>query len=148
MEPWDNDDYERPIETYEGYLGHWFDGSLFAEPELAPLAKFDFDKYTELVEECCDGERQLSIALPSGPITISYSAYDGIVEILDQLRTVKVCIDNGPPDAGPASGATVVFFIADGISKSELENSITAVAKALESDFSALARANNGHTSG
>src|SRR5271157_1976985 len=105
MELWDNDDYERPIESYPGYLGHAFDGDINAQSELAPLLDFDFRKYSELVDGC-GGERHLNVVLPSGRIAISFNAYDGIVAILDQLPTVKVLLDNGPPDAGPASGGT------------------------------------------
>jgi hypothetical protein len=37
MELWDNDDYESPIESYLGYLGHYFDGDFHAGTELKPL---------------------------------------------------------------------------------------------------------------
>jgi hypothetical protein len=140
MEIWDNDDRERPIETYPGYLGLTWDGDFHAQPELKPLHDFDLMQYSELVDDL-GGERQLDIVLPSGPMAILFSAYDGIASLLDQLPTVKVYLDNGPPDAGPASGGTCLFFIADGVSERDLEASIAALASALKSDFASLKRA-------
>jgi hypothetical protein len=109
MEIWDNDDYETPIEEYTGYLGLTFDGTFSAETPLQPLTSIDLRKYSELVDEH-GGERRLNIALPSGKIAILFRAYDSIAHILDQLPTVKGYLDNGPPNAGPASGGTCVFF--------------------------------------
>ena len=37
MELWENDDYERPIETYPGYLGLAHDGTVMLGSELEPL---------------------------------------------------------------------------------------------------------------
>lgn len=137
MELWTSVDYERPFETYPGYLGHFFDGDFHAEPELKPLQSFDFRKYGELLEEH-GGERQLRLPLASGVSEISIAAYDHIVHVLDQLPTIKVCLDNGPPDAGPASGGTYVFFVADGVSELDLKASIAALTVALLSDFTSL----------
>ena len=47
-------------------------------------------------------------------------------------------LDNGPPNAGPASGGTYIFFVADGVSRPELEASINALAMALTSDLASL----------
>jgi hypothetical protein len=137
MEVWKNDDYERPIETYPGYLGLTYDGDFLAQPELLPLKEFDLRTYSELVDEH-GGTRQVKLRLPTGPITIQFNAYDDISNILDQLPTVKVYLDNGPPDAGPASGGTCLFFIADDVGEFELKTSIAALATALKSDLCAL----------
>ena len=83
------------------------------------ISHIAFRKYSELVDDR-DGERRLTVALPSEPITILFNAYDGVAQILDQLPTVTVRIDNGPPNAGPASGGICVFFIADGVSETQL----------------------------
>lgn len=137
MELWSDDDYERPIESYPGYLGLWFDGSFSAETELKPLQNFDFRKYGELIEEHGE-ERQLKVLIASGVIGITVRAYDGIVELLDQLPTVTVYLDNGPPDAGPASGGTYVFFVTEGVSEADLRQSIEGLAVALRADFNSL----------
>ena len=78
--------------------------------------------------------------LATASLTILFSAYDDAARILDQLPTVNVFLDSGPPDAGPASGGTCVFFIADGVSGRELEASIIALATAVRSDFASLER--------
>jgi hypothetical protein len=137
MEIWDNEDRETPIEEYSGYLGLTWDGTFLTQPELRPLQDFDFRKYSELADDH-GGERRLDVHLPSGPITILFNPYDDIAHILDQLPTIKVYLDNGPPDAGPASGGTCVFFIADGVSETDLRASIAALATALNSDFALL----------
>ena len=58
--------------------------------------------------------------------------------MVGKLPTVTVYLDNGPPDAGPASGGIHLFFVADGVSKAELEASINALAQALRSDLALL----------
>jgi hypothetical protein len=145
MELWDNYDRETPFEEYPGYLGYSWDGDFHAQSELAPLSNFDLLKYSELVDDR-GGERQLNVVLPSGPITISFNAYDSMANILDQVPTVNVRLDNAPDDS-PASGTLCVFFIADGISKTELKVSVDALAKALKSDFTSLEKPSQGSPS-
>lgn len=137
MEIWDCDDFERPIETYHGYLGHYYDGSFFAEPALHPLRDFDFRKYSELVE-VRGGERKLRIALALKTITISFDVYEDVANVLDQLPTVKVYLDRGLRDAGPASGGTCLFFAAEGFSDADLRASIASLAAALKADSALL----------
>jgi hypothetical protein len=114
------------------------------ESELAPLLDFDFLTYSELVDDR-GGERRLNVVLPSGPITILFNAYDGIADILDQLPTVNVRLDNSSDD-GPASGSLCVFFIADGVSETELKVSVSALAETLKSDFNSLEKTAQGST--
>ena len=142
MEIWESDDYERPIETYPGYLGYYFDGSLELEPELQRLATIYLNGYDQNFVE---NSRKISLSLKSGNIKISFegSGYeDDFIEILDQLPTVRVVIDNGPPDAGPASSGSIIFFQAASVSGDELRSSVDALAGALESDIKSLKRAN------
>jgi len=137
MERWTHDDYETPIESYLGYLGLYFDGSFSAETPLQSLSDFDFWKYGELIDDH-GGERRLSIPIGSRTVEITVYADDGIVGVLDQLPTVKVLIDNGPGDWGPASGPIYVFFIADDVNETDLKESIDRLALALQSDFASL----------
>ena len=125
-----------------GYLGYSYDGDFHAESELSPLLDFDFRKYNELVDEC-GGERRLNVILPSGPITILFNAYDDIANILDRLPTVNVRLDNFPDDS-PASGSLCVFFIADGVSETELKVKVSALAEALKSDLASLEKTAQG----
>ena len=113
------------------------DYDFFPGTELKPLKNINLRKYGELVDEH-GGERGLNIDLRSGKITILYRAYDSIVKILDQLPTVKVCYDAHSSGLGPASAAIYVFFIADGVTETELEASIAALTTALKSDFASL----------
>jgi hypothetical protein len=115
MELWDNYDRETPFDEYPGYLGYWWDGDFHAESELAPLSNFDLLAYNELVDDR-GGERQLNVVLPSGPITISFNAYDSMANILDQLPAVNVRLDNAPDDS-PASGTLCVFSLLMALAK-------------------------------
>ncbi len=143
MEIWENDDDERPIETYPGYLASVWDGTFVSEPILKPLEGFDFRKYSELVDDD-GGQRQLSVALDWRIVPILFTAYDDVARTLDQLPTIKVYLDNGPPDAGPASGGTYLFFIADDFTELAVEQSIAALAAALEADFAFLEGSSRG----
>jgi hypothetical protein len=138
MELFLSDDYETPLEEYPGYLGLTWDGEFNAADEaLRPLGEFDLQRYSELVDE--HGiTRHLKIDLPSGSISVVFDAYNDFAHILDQLPTIKVYRDNGPPDAGPASGAGYLFFIADGVSYFDLKESIAVLVAALKSDLGAL----------
>ena len=138
MELFDDGDDERQIETYPGYLGLYFDGSLSAQAELRPLESFDFPRYRELVEE--HGQRQLRVPLAYGAVTIVVSDCCDIIEVLDQLPTVTVYLGKSAPDWGPASGGIHIFFVRDGVSGPELEASINALADALKTDLALLER--------
>jgi hypothetical protein len=129
----EDDALRQPIETYPGYLGHCMDNDFFLGPELKPLLAFDFQKYGELV----DGERQLGFVVPSGKVSLSFTEGDDIVGILDQLPTVDVFRDESP-NKGMASAVIWIFFVAEGVGKPELEISIAALVKALQSDFAML----------
>jgi hypothetical protein len=143
MEIWDNDDYERPIESYPGYLGLFYDGTFSSGPELKPLDDFDFQKYSEIVDEN-GGARRLSLVLDCGTVPILFNAYDNIGHTLDQLPTIKVYLDNGPPDAGPASGGIILFFVADGFTEPAVEQSIIALVGLLEADLALLEESSQG----
>ena len=132
-------DRETPIEEYPGYIGTYFDYDFFGAPEAAlkPLETFDFQKYRELVEQHGD-ERELKLDLASGTHNIAIDDDVDVVTLLDKLPTVTVYLDNGPPDAGPASGPIHLFFVADGVSEAELDASINALAQALKSDLASL----------
>jgi hypothetical protein len=112
----EDDALRQPIETYPGYLGHCMDNDFFLGPELKPLLAFDFQKYGELV----DGERQLGFVVPSGKVSLSFTEGDE------------------SPNKGMASAVIWIFFVAEGVGKPELEISIAALVKALQSDFAML----------
>lgn len=139
METWKPDDCERAIESYPGYIGFYFDGSFQPEPILQPLEDFDFAQYGGLIgEHEQSGERRLNLTLPSGPLTHVIEEVDDWPQLLDQLPTVKVYEDEGPPDGGPLSGGAIVFFMADGFGEEEVRASIAALAFALRADLASL----------
>jgi hypothetical protein len=139
MKIWESEDRERPIETYPGYLGLYFDGDFMPEKELEPFKNFDFRYYAVLLEEF-GKKRPLLIAFGSTQHTIVLPSDSNwtVARILDELPTVRVCIDNGPPNAGPASGGMIIFFLADDTTDEELTASISALRKALDTDLAWL----------
>jgi hypothetical protein len=46
--------------------------------------------------------------------------------------------DSGPPDAGPASGGILLFFLADGASEEEMRTSVDVLADAVDADMARL----------
>ena len=74
-------------------------------------------------------------------ITILFDAYDDITRILDQLPTIDVYVDSGPPDAGPAAGGTYLFFAGESVRNVDLQASVVALATALKLDFASLEKA-------
>jgi hypothetical protein len=139
METWQSDDYERPLETYPGYIGLYFDGTFDPEPALQPLKDFDFTAYGRLIWKHERGRgHRLNVQLPTGPLTLLINEGDHLPDVLDQLPTVKVYVDEGPLDGGPASGGTILFFIADGVSEEAVKASIIALACALKVDLASL----------
>jgi hypothetical protein len=88
MELWQNDDYEKPIEEYPGYLGLTWDGDFLAGEDLQALEGFELQRYSELVDQH-RGPRHLKLTLPTGSTSIAFNAYDDIAHILDQLPTTR-----------------------------------------------------------
>jgi hypothetical protein len=127
MKLFQSEDPDRPIETYQGYLGLYHDGSVSYEPELSALERIDFNKYRRLLDEM--GEtRHLQLELPSGTLTLVIDGDQAVGDILDQLPTVDVYID----------GPFLLFFAAEGVAAGELVVSIAALTAAVEADLSRL----------
>ena len=136
IENWDNDDYERPFEEYPAGLGYTWDGELQLGPHLAPLDKFDWSGYMDLVEiEVNPGVR---VELASGHVDIKFEYGDDLAIFLDYLPSVTVFRDTGNPDGGPASGAGYVFFLAEDATLEGLEVEIRALLDALNADLATL----------
>ena len=69
---------------------------------------------------------------------IHVDAYIDMAVLLDQIPSIQVKYDNGPKDAGPASGEGYVFFIADGVSMERLTAEVSALKAALDKDLQSL----------
>lgn len=129
MRKFECDDYETPIELYPGYIGCTWDGQFTAGTELQALTDFDWRNFNDLLDEI--GSLKVRVPLRGEALFIDVEAYDDIAFILDQMPTIDVWQDNGPPDAGPASGAGYVFTISDSTTLDELHESVAALRRAL-----------------
>jgi hypothetical protein len=137
MKPFDNADYETPIEEYPGYIGYSWDGAFIPGPELTVLQNFDWSTYSERVDEA-GGSRTIKVALEGEVLNLTYEAYDDPAYLLDQLPAVEVYKDDGPPDQGPAGGSGFVFVLKDDYTLEELSKQIAALRQSLDVDFSRL----------
>ena len=138
FEPIDDD---TPIEAYTGYIGHTWDWDFYPGSELEVLASFELQEYLERFRS---GEaRRLVLRKLPEVITCEVSEYGGWPQILDQLSSITACFDEGPPDAGPASGAGHVFFISDGVTTERLINEVTSLRQALDDDLQQLRKRPN-----
>jgi hypothetical protein len=137
VKPFDNDDYETPIEEYPGYIGYSWDRNFVPGPELIALQDFDWNTYSEWIDEA-GGSRTIKVALEGEVLTLTFDRYDDIAHLLDQLPAVEVYKDDGPPDQGPAGGSGFVFVLKDDATLKELSEQITALRRSLDADFSLL----------
>ena len=94
--------------------------------------------------EATDRPRRLALGLTGGIVEVSINAYDDIAYLLDQCPSVDVFRDNGPPDAGPASGAGFIFFIADGITIKQHEHEMSVLRAVLDADLFKLSSRSSG----
>jgi hypothetical protein len=74
------------------------------------------------------------------PEVVTCEVYDccSWPHMLSQLRSVTVCLDEGPPNAGPASGSGYVFFIPEGATVDRLVMEVTSLRWALDDDLQQL----------
>lgn len=134
-----SEDYETPIEEYPGILGCTWDGELTViDPVLEALQSFDLLKYSELLDER-EGPREVFVRFGGEDRKLTIEAYADLAWILDQVPSVEVFRDEGPPDGGPASGSGYLFFLKEGHSYHQLTSDIRALCAALIGDFARLA---------
>ena len=99
-------DYESAVEEWPGYLGHVWDGEMFLGPELHKLGEFDWSAYYELAP---GDVREILVHLSDGSKRLKLDAFLNVALLLDELPSVEVTKDNGPPNAGPGSGGGYIF---------------------------------------
>jgi hypothetical protein len=143
MKIYTSDDYETPLEERPGVVGYTWDGEFFPHRALASLKGFDWGTYRELIDET-GRPRQITLSLIGGITEVSIDPYDDIAYLLDQCPSVNVFRDNGPPDAGPASGSGFIFFVADGATIEQLEHEMRVLRTALDEDFLKLSSRSPG----
>ena len=132
MKTFQTDDYETAIEEYPGILGYTWDGELFViDPALSPLQEVDFDEFYEKIDD--EQNHQLKLNTASVSTKLNVEPFAGIAFLLDQIESIDVFQDPGPPDAGPASGAGFIFFINDNHSYDVVVDSVQSLKDALNS---------------
>ena len=129
-------DDETPIEEYPGYIGHTWDHDFCPGPDLEVLASFDLQEYFELFRP--EETRQLILRKPPEAITCEVYDYCSWPHMLSQLPSVTACLDEGPPNAGPASGTGYVFFLSEGTTRERLVKEVTSLRQALDGDLKEL----------
>ncbi|MHC2582668.1 hypothetical protein ACVI1J_005157 [Bradyrhizobium diazoefficiens] len=131
-------DDETPIEEYPGYIGHAWDWDFYPGPELEVLASFELQEYLERFRS---GEkRELTLRELPEVFTCEALEFSSWSQLLDQLPSVTAGYDEGPSDAGPASGTGHVFFISEGVTTERLINEVTALRRALDDDFQEISK--------
>jgi hypothetical protein len=114
-----------------------WDGQFYLAPELKVLESFDWLAYRELLEDYGRPRRLVLRGLPQ-PIECEIEPYNDLAYLLDQMPSVQVKRDNGPPDAGRASGSGFVFFIPDGVSYEQFVREMASLRDALDADLREL----------
>jgi hypothetical protein len=143
MEDLDNTDQETPIEEYPGFVGYTWDGEFRPGPELKVLGDFDWSTYWELADNY-ENPRRIVLSYTPKDIECTVGAYEDIAHLLDQIPSLTVMYDNGPADAGPASGTGYVFFIADETSVETLVADMSRLRAGLDADFQELLELSKG----
>lgn len=126
-----------PFDEYPEFIGLTWDGEFYLGPKLKPLEDFQWPTYWELVDQL---DEPHTITLPTQPdaLACKIEAYSDLAFLLDQLPTIQVSYDSGPPDAGPASGVGYVFFKADDVTTECLNMEVLALKAALVMDLQTL----------
>ncbi len=121
--------YEAPIEEYPGYVGIETEGYLSFIKEL----QFLEDTWNQFRTTFLDSNRDaITLTFVCEGVTFEVEVDEEncwrLANVLDQLPSFEVLVDDGPPDAGPAAGRTFVFTLADGFGMTQL----IGIARALE----------------
>ena len=134
------EDPERPVESYPGYLGFYFDGDYLLEAELKPLLAFPWGEYRDLeVGPALSSKRtiEFSVGTTLSSLTFERDTID-LISFLDQLPTVVVTYDEDGGDLGPASGGVLTVWENEKFSLSEIAQSVKSCLVSLERDFEIL----------
>ena len=135
MEELDSDDHETPIENYPGFIGMTMDYDFLPQEQLRCLNNINWHRYTDL-REWAQNDHTVEVVFRKGPRRIRSPLGYPVVELLDQVPSVKVLHD--PGCYSPGSATIYVFCIADDASQEELEHDIVALEAALQSDLRTL----------
>jgi hypothetical protein len=132
-------DEETNIVDYPGYVGMTWDRELSMSSEFKEFEKFNWDKYSELVEELSD-IRYISYQFRNKTNEIRYEAYQDIGLIIDELITVESHWDDGSYNGGIASGNGYFFFLRSGYNLNDAVKEINALTAALKKDLDSISQ--------
>lgn len=130
-------DEDTGIEDYAGYIGMTWDGELSMSKEFKDFEKFDWNTYSELIEEL-EGIQLISYEFKNRKYQVSFEAYQDVGFLVDKLITVECHEDNGSSYGGMASGRGYIFFLRNGYNLDDAIEEFKAVIIALNEDFGKL----------
>ena len=100
FEPIDDD---TGIADYPGYVGMTWDGELSMLNEFKNFKRFNWDTYSELIEELNES-RIISYEFRNHKNQILFEAFQDVGFLVDELITVESHKDDGASYGGLASG--------------------------------------------
>ncbi len=125
------------VQQESGYLGLSWDREISAGPLLRPVKAFPWGEYDELCQ-MLPSARSLAVAFSKGSHAVRYDADEDIAFLLDQVPTIEVLRDDGPPEPSFGAGGGYVFFRAKDATSESVQNDIAALLAALRADLEAL----------
>ena len=132
-------DHDRPIEEHAGIMGYSWDRQLVIIDDcLSPLNTIQWDEYFAFVDDKDGQTHTLPVTINDQIVSIDVTAADDLAQILDVSGIVDVKRDEGPPDAGPASGSGYLFFLREGDSPKIVRRNVNALVDAISEDFRRL----------
>ena len=134
FEPIDDD---TGIADYPGYVGMTWDGELSMSKEFKDFGTFDWDTYSELIEEFNES-RIISYEFRNHKNQFLFEAYQDVGFLVDKLITVESHKDDGASYGGMASGRGYIFFLRNGYELNDAIEEFNAVARALIEDLGKL----------
>ena len=127
-------DEDTGIEEYPGYVCMTWDGELSMSNEFKDFETFDWNTYSELIEEL-DDSREISYEFQNHKHQVSFEAYQDIGFLVDKLITVESHEDNGASYGGMASGRGYIFFLRNGYNLNDAIEEFKSVTIALIVDL-------------
>jgi len=127
-------DEDTGIEEYPGYVGMTWDGDLSMSKEFKDFEKFDWNIYSELLEEL-DDPHIISYQFRNYKQIVKFVAYQDVGYLVDQFITVESHRDDGSSYGGMASGSGFIFFLKNEYTLDDAIEEINAVTMALGEDL-------------
>jgi hypothetical protein len=130
-------DEETNIVDYPGYVGMTWDGELSISSEFKNFETFDWNTYSELIEELNES-RYFDYQFRNLNNHVSFEAYQDIGFLVDEFLSVEVHSDDGSSYGGMASGRGYIFFLRAGFKSEDAIEEFNAVAIALNEDLKSI----------